>query len=184
MQDDLLGLKRDIERQLRERLGNRGASAGPGAAADAFGFAAAPTGLNNVIGVGLGVARAGHRGGTVARPDTDDGRDGPGAPTLLLYVVEPTSESRVRGAVAKEMNVRAVAESSTPVATVVTGVIDARAHRMRLRPAPCGSSVSHVQVTAGTFGALARGRTGERRGRLLVVSNNTTTCWPIATRPR
>jgi hypothetical protein len=53
-----------------------------------------------------------------------------------------------------------------------TGPIDAYAHRHRERPSPCGISVGHVDITAGTQGALARGRSGARQNRLLLLSNN------------
>jgi hypothetical protein len=57
--------------------------------------------------------------------------------------------------------------------TVVhTGLIEAYPHRFKARPAPCGVSVGHFQITAGTLGALARGRSGERANRLFVLSNN------------
>lgn len=162
--DDLVGMKREIERQLGERVGNRSAARSAG---DVRTFAVAPVGLDNVVGVGVGVARADRRGGIAGQLG-----DGPGAPALLLYVVEPGDPELVRASVAQGMGVRALAADTAPVAVVVTGVIDARPHRLALSPSPGGCSIGHVNVTAGTLGALARGRTEPRRSRLFVVSNN------------
>jgi hypothetical protein len=68
--------------------------------------------------------------------------------------------------------VRSLSSDQRPVNVIRTGPIDAYAHRHRERPSPCGISVAHPAVTAGTQGVLARGRSGERRNRLLLVSNN------------
>lgn len=162
--DDLLGFKRDIEAQLAERLGNREAAVRAG---DVRAFAVAPVGLNNVLGVGIGPAFADERGGTADRTD-----DGPGSPSLILYVAEPTAIETVRSTVARQMGVRALASEALPTTVVVTGIIDARAHRFAIVPAPCGCSIGHFNITAGTLGALARGRNGDRRNRLFVLSNN------------
>lgn len=97
----------------------------------------------------------------------------PGEPALTIYVAEPTDLDAVRSVLVDQMGVHAAATEDVPVQVVVTGVIDAFAHRMRLRPAPGGISIGHCQVTAGTLGCLARGRQGTaRHNRLMLLSNN------------
>jgi hypothetical protein len=68
--------------------------------------------------------------------------------------------------------IRSLSSDQRPINVIRTGPIDAYAHRHRERPSPCGISVAHVKVTAGTQGALARGRSSPRSGRLLMLSNN------------
>lgn len=163
LEADLLGLKRMLEGQLLRRVGD----AMTVRRLDAARFSVQPTGMANLVGVGIGTAFADARGGTARRVD-----DGPGSPSLILYVVDPAPADQLRGAVATQYGVRALADDALPVTVVVTGIIDARPHRFPIRTAPAGCSVAHVNVTAGTLGALARGRTGERRQRLFILSNN------------
>ena len=96
----------------------------------------------------------------------------PGEPGVTVYVTEPTSVDQVKAVVVDTMGVRAAASEDVPVHIVVTGAIDAQPHRFRLRPAPCGVSVGHFKITAGTIGCLATGRMAPRNRRLLVLSNN------------
>jgi hypothetical protein len=44
--------------------------------------------------------------------------------------------------------------------------------RHHLQPAPCGVSVGHMRITAGTIGALVRGRGRVDDGRRYILSNN------------
>ena len=41
-----------------------------------------------------------------------------------------------------------------------------------VRPSPCGISIGHFKITAGTQGVLARGLSPDRQKRFLVLSNN------------
>ncbi|MDW8444464.1 MAG: hypothetical protein RML45_09290 [Acetobacteraceae bacterium] len=100
------------------------------------------------------------------------GSKGPGAPVLNVYVAEPMTMDEAKAALVDDFGARALAADGEPVNVIRTGIIDAFAHRHRERCAPCGISVGHVRVTAGTLGALARGRSGERLNRLLMLSNN------------
>jgi hypothetical protein len=96
----------------------------------------------------------------------------PGMPSLVVFTAEPTTEDEVKGMVA---NASAAADEeldATKVTVIRTGLIDAFPHRFSARPAPCGISVGHFEITAGTIGALARGRSGDRFNRLFVLSNN------------
>jgi hypothetical protein len=120
----------------------------------------------NIVGVGLGVAEGPGSGGE------------PGGVGLNVYVVEPTSASEVRSVLANSTGIAAVThtdESGTydvPINVIVTGVIDAQQHRWRERPAPCGISVGHYKITAGTAGCLAFGNRAPRNARRLLLSNN------------
>jgi hypothetical protein len=96
----------------------------------------------------------------------------PGEPVLEVYTIEPESESQTRARLASVAGVAAMATSDFPLHVVNTGIIDAHAHRMRLRAAPGGISVGHTAITAGTIGCLVRGRTAPRNARLMVLSNN------------
>jgi hypothetical protein len=44
--------------------------------------------------------------------------------------------------------------------------------RQRQRPAPCGISVGHIAITAGTIGAVVRDSGQEDNGRRFILSNN------------
>ena len=128
-----------------------------------FAAAEAYQGANNVVGVGIGSAEV----------DLDQiGDDGPGAPVLNVYVAEPTSMEDVRRSVVDSFGVRALAKDSAPVNVVCTGIIEAFPHRHKERPSPNGISVGHKDITAGTQGVLVRGRSGDRRRRVLILSNN------------
>lgn len=118
-------------------------------------------GIGNIQGVGINNADVG----------ADLGVD-PGTPVVTLYVAEPISMDQAKAVVVDAMGVSAASSDRTPVNVVVTGAIDAFTHRFRIRPAPGGVSIGHCKVTAGTLGCLARGRSGTRRNRLLLLSNN------------
>lgn len=96
----------------------------------------------------------------------------PGAPTLTVYVAEPTSVDQVRSVLVSSMGVQAEVANEIPMHVVVTGIIEAQPHRFRVRPAPSGISIAHFRVTAGTLGCLATGRSAPRNSRLLLLSNN------------
>ncbi len=127
-------------------------------------------GAANVVAVGLGVAL--------------DGTSGliPGSPVLNVYVVESASEEEVRSVIVQSLGVQAASSEDAQINVIVSGVIDAEPHRGKYRPAPGGVSVGHYKITAGTLGCLARarnklggcdkGKHGDRRGRILILSNN------------
>jgi hypothetical protein len=154
----LVEAKRGIEEQLLQRaeqyatLGARELEAQGDAA--------------NVQGVALGFAE---EGGAIDRAVVTE----PGAPALTIYTAEPAPKDRVRSLLVKSMGIEAAASpEEVPLHVVPTGIIDALPHRFRLRPAPGGISVAHVNVTAGTIGCLAFGRSAPRNSRVLVLSNN------------
>jgi hypothetical protein len=149
---DLLEIKRAIEEQLRRRV----AQAAGARALEAFRAA------GNVQGVGISLGDG--PGATSAGP--------PGEPALTVYVAEPCPVEQVRAAIVDSLGIRAAASDRVPLAVAVTGIIDARPHRFRVRPAPGGVSVGHFRITAGTLGCLATGRTPPRSSRLLILSNN------------
>ena len=96
----------------------------------------------------------------------------PGAPALTVFLAEPAPAKDVQEVLVDAMGVKAAGRDDVPINAVVTGVIDALPHRFRRRPAPCGISVGHVAVTAGTLGCLAMGRSVPRNARRLILSNN------------
>ncbi len=147
---ELLEIKRAIEERMRQDVTQAAAVRSLDAFRDA----------GNIHGVAIGL---GDGLGSAAEP---------GAPALTVYVAEPRSVDQVKAVVVDSMGVRAAASDSVPMNVVVTGLIDAQPHRFRIRPAPGGVSVAHFQVTAGTIGCLAIGRTAPRNTRLMILSNN------------
>lgn len=152
---DLLQMKQEVE----QRLFARPVSAAARALGDGGGFVP----LDNVVGVGIGPAH---------RDFESVGSAGPGAPVLNVYVAEPMSMDAAKAVLVDGFGARALSSDRRPVNVLRCGLIDAYAHRHRARPSPCGISVAHRLVSAGTQGALARGRSGERQNRLLMLSNN------------
>lgn len=121
-------------------------------------------GAANIVGVGIGSAKV---------DNAQMSPDGPGSPTLNIYVAEPVGQEEVRAALYDSVGVSAVSDDSTAVNVIVTGPIDALAHRFRDRPAPGGISIGNSRIVdAGTLGCLARGRTAPRSNRVLLLSNN------------
>lgn len=144
-----------ISRFLRQELAS--------ADAEVSGFSVMDhSGSGNVVGVGLGTATP-HSAAWIAEP---------GAPTLRVYLIEPMSEPELRQVLQRELAVEEAEEPTLPIQPVVTGEITAFSHSIRHRPAHGGLSVAHERVTAGTLGCLVRGRSGERRDRTLILSNN------------
>ncbi len=115
----------------------------------------------NIVGVGIG-----------EDDSTDEMVSDPGSASLEVYVVERMDDSQFRSLVSSAVGVSASSIDGAPVRQVVTGVIDAQPHRMRLRPAPCGISVGHKDITAGTIGCLVVGRRAPRDRRQMILSNN------------
>lgn len=146
---ELLEAKREIEKYLN--------SISPDEIVQSEALASA-----NIVGVGIGITD----------PDAESFQGAPGEPALELYVIEPESIADVKARIAAEAGVSVLATRDFPVNVVVTGIIDAQSHRMRLRPAPGGVSVGHKDITAGTLGCLVRGRRAPRNRRLMILSNN------------
>ncbi len=97
----------------------------------------------------------------------------PGQRSLVVYVESAANEEQVRREMVDTMGIQAASGDDLPVEVVVTGRIDAyTTNRSKFRPAPGGVSVGHFKITAGTIGGWARGRSGDRLRRLLMVSNN------------
>lgn len=117
------------------------------------------TGSGNIQGVGYALG------------DPSSGSE-PGQSSLVVFTAEPTSEDEVKGLIANAAAATDEDLTVTKLNVVHSGLIEAFPHRFKARPSPCGVSVGHHQITAGTIGALARGRSGERRNRLFVLSNN------------
>ncbi len=151
---DLIAMHRELEGLLFAR---------PPIAAFGAEMDRPPAPVDMILGVGIGPAH---------RDFESVGSAGPGAPVINLYVAEPMSMDRAKAIVADNFGVRALSADRTPVNILHTGQIDAYGHRHRERPSPCGISVGHHRVTAGTQGVLARGRSGQRERRLLLLSNN------------
>lgn len=149
----LLDVKGAIEAQLEERTVEGAAPM------SAEGLA----GSENIQGVAIGLADA---AGEMAQPTE------PGMPTVTLFTAEQTTPDEIQAVVVDAMGVTEAGRKDVPLSVVTTGIIDARPHRMRLRPAPGGISCGHFAITAGTLGCLATGRTSPRNGRVLCLSNN------------
>lgn len=115
---------------------------------------------SNIVGVGIGIDEHGQHGAA------------PGEAVLEVYTIEAEHHSETRARLASAAGFQALAAGDFPMQTVRTGIVDAQAHRMRLRPSPCGISIGNVAITAGTQGVLCRGRTAPRSSRLMVLSNN------------
>lgn len=153
--DALASVHRAVSEALEAQVADDGAEA----------FAAPEDwmeGRGNVVGVGLGYVEE-----TEELPSAE-----PAAPALNLYVVEPMAEERARQVLVEQMNAAAAGDEEMPVNIFVTGEIEAQPHRFRMRPAPGGISVGHVDITAGTLGCLARGLNAPRTRRRLILSNN------------
>jgi hypothetical protein len=152
--DELLTVKQDLESAIFARSHIAASSA----------LGDEPPDLEDlVVGVGIGPAH---------RDFESVGSRGPGAPVLNVYVTERIDMDGAKRILVDTYRARAFSRDSQPVNVIFTGPIDALAHRHRERAAPCGISVGHFKITAGTQGALARGRSGERAHRLLILSNN------------
>jgi len=154
--DELHQMKQELEQRIfsrpaRNAAGARALDVGP------------PESIDLITGVGIGPAH---------RDFESVGPAGPGAPVLNVYVTEKMTVDECKAAIVDSFGIRSLAADDRMINVIHTGPIDAYAHRHRERPSPCGISVGHFKITAGTQGALARGRSGERVNRLLMLSNN------------
>lgn len=98
----------------------------------------------------------------------------PGEPSrLIIYVESDANEDQVRREIVDIMGIQAASNDAIPVEVEVTGRIEAyTSNKSKFRPAPAGVSIGHFQITAGTIGGWAHGRSADRRNRLLMLSNN------------
>jgi hypothetical protein len=96
----------------------------------------------------------------------------PGEHSLMIYTAEKTTEDRVKGHLSNSGAATDASLDRTRLRVYWSGIVEAQAHRFSANPAPCGVSVGHPLVTAGTLGVLARGRSGQRLKRLYGISNN------------
>ena len=97
----------------------------------------------------------------------------PGEPSLRLYMAEQMSQADAINHAAGVFDVQALVDGSVAVDVTYTGEIDVYSHRARWRPTiPCGVSIGHVNITAGTLGCYARARSSDRKERQLILSNN------------
>jgi hypothetical protein len=92
------------------------------------------------------------------------------SPVVTVYTATPVAPDDARAMVVDGLGVRSAAD--VPLRFVTSGAIRARANDRRVRPAPGGFSIGHPEVTAGTLGCLAKGRSAPRRDDLLCLSNN------------
>ena len=152
--DDLLGLHRTLEARLFA----------PKPAAAFAALAMTPPEPKDMI---VGVASA--RRGAISK---SVGAAGPGAPVLNVYVAEAMSMEAVKRVLVDSFGMSALESDAQPVNVHYSGHILALSHTHGERPSPCGISVGHFNITAGTQGVLARGLSPERQRRLLMVSNN------------
>jgi lysozyme family protein len=126
--------------------------------------AVAPPGPQDmIVGVGIGAAH---------RDFESVGSSGPGAPVLNVYVTEAMSMEAVKRVLVDHYGIDRLSSDQHPVNVHHSGLIHARTQTHRQRPSPCGISVGHFGITAGTQGVLARGTGGGREKRLLMLSNN------------
>lgn len=124
---------------------------------------APPQPQDMIVGVGIGAAH---------RDFESIGSAGPGAPVLNVYVTEAMGMEAVKRVLVDHYGVDSLLSDQQPVNVHHTGLIRARTQTHRQRPSPCGISVGHFGITAGTQGVLARGSGGGRERRLLMLSNN------------
>lgn len=149
---ELLELHENVEQAL---FAVEPPESGVFAAAEAF------QGANAIVGIGS--------------PEIDFdqiGPDGPGTAVLNIYVAEPMGMEEARACAVDGLGIRSLSSERMPINVINTGLIETLPHKHRERPAPNGISVGHKDITAGTQGALARGRSGDRRNRVLMLSNN------------
>ncbi|MFG2142969.1 hypothetical protein ACGFRG_02060 [Streptomyces sp. NPDC048696] len=114
-------------------------------------------GVDNIQGVAVGLGEPG-------------GEGAPGQQVLQVHVAEPVTADEVRALLVDTMDVQPARD--VPIQVIHSGRIRAISGAFRNRPAPGGISVGHVNITAGTMGCLAVGRSGPAADKLFCLSNN------------
>lgn len=135
----LSAAKEQLERQLLLTVTEQALAADSGTEAHGF---------ENIVGVGIGDKM-------IDDHFTNER-------TVIVYVVAkaPKDEVQAEALVPEEIG-------GVPTDVVAIGELHALPFKGRYRPAPCGVSIGHYRITAGTFGCLVR------RGRsLFILSNN------------
>jgi hypothetical protein len=150
---DVAALKTEIENQLATK-------AGSGVQAQELGEEG---GAGNIVGVGFAAADAASISAGLSQGAN------PGDMGLALFTVERVDQSQLQAQVSSVAGTRALSQMN--ITQIPVGIVDALAHRMRMRPAPGGISVGHYQITAGTLGCLVIGQAGTQT-RLRCLSNN------------
>ena len=152
----IVQMHRALEGRLFERK--------PATAFAAAAMIAPPAPQDMIVGVGIGTAH--HDFESI-------GAGGPGAPVLNVYVAEAMDMEAVKRVLVDHYGIGDLASDQHPVNVHHSGPIFALSNIHRERPSPCGISVGHYKITAGTQGVLARGVAGSaRERRLLMLSNN------------
>ncbi|AFV13019.1 hypothetical protein Tph_c28540 [Thermacetogenium phaeum DSM 12270] len=108
------------------------------------------SGLPNVVGMGIGYKKRG-------RQDTDE--------LAIIFFVEKKVPAEALGV--DECVPKRIGRVCTDVIEI--GEVQFLGRTEKMRPAAPGSSIGHVKVTAGTFGAVVRDR---KTGELMILSNN------------
>lgn len=153
---ELTALKAEIERKL---AGDAAMLTQEGVATQSL-----QNETSNIVGVGLGGPEAQYGTGVLSGGV-------PGDPALIVFTIEPQPADQLMQAVGSVAGTQAL--SSVPIIQVPVGLVDAYAHRFRLRPAPGGISSGHAQLGgSGTLGCTATGNSAPRNNRLLLLSNN------------
>jgi hypothetical protein len=145
---NLLGKARRYKSELLARMFAVGSSA---ARADPL-VSVLPAG-SNVVGVGFGAKVTAGAGVS----------DGPAVRVYVRAKVAASSLSRSES-VPQEVN-------GLPTDVVPVGDVTALGKALAVRPTPCGVSVGHHAITAGTLGCLVR-RRGSEDGDRFILSNN------------
>jgi hypothetical protein len=154
----ILGAKRRIEQALRKHveLRHRHGPIDYAKHLDAE--------IRNLVGVAIGHSHA--RDGA-----THADSSAPGDPVLLVMLEQPRPTAAVRTLLKRMLRTNERVAVVPPFEVIVTGAIRGHSQTFMLRPAAPGSSVSNCGTASGTFGFLARGRSGPRQNQLFVVSN-------------
>lgn len=153
---DLLEAKAAIQALLLN-----GASNGPQSAEDV-------DDASNIVGVGIGI---GHAPGSGGASSLSSGV-APGEQALTIFVKQLTSLDAIKSTLASSVGAASFADDAFPLEVIETGVIEARANTLRVRPAPGGYSVGHFKITAGTIGCFCTGNQAPRNARMMALSNN------------
>ncbi len=96
------------------------------------------------------------------------------------YVLQPSSkmkeEKHIRINVVKEGKIEALSMKEEDLPSAMDEIQDASNMvgdtTARRRPSPCGQSIGHPNVTAGTMGLLVKYESGSNKGKAFILSNN------------
>jgi hypothetical protein len=155
-EQDLRGAKREIVR--RYLIGADGNLAVRASARHSLSVPG-PDPVDNVVGVGIG--------------DKVTHNQLVGEVCVKLYVRRKHLDSEIPPGERLPTTVEGISTDVEEVGLIRALQLDCSLQRRsRLRPAPCGVSVGHLNITAGTIGALARDSGRQDNGRRYILSNN------------